>query len=186
MPQAKIVSDTKARMEKAIEAVRNEMSHIRTGKASPALLDIVRVEYYGSKVPLNQVATVAAPEPRLLTVQPWDPGVIGDIEKAIQASDLGLTPNSDGQVIRLSIPELSEDRRKDLVRVIRQLAEDGRISIRNARRDANDSLKKLEKSGDIAEDVRYRTEKTVQELTDDYSKTVDNVLEAKEADIMEV
>ena len=186
MPQAKIAKDAKAQMDKAIEAIQNEMSHIRTGKASPSLLDIVRVEYYGSKVPLNQVATVAAPEARLLTVQPWDASVIGDIEKAIQASDLGLTPNSDGQIIRLAIPDLTEDRRKELVRVVRKLAEDGRVSVRNARREANDALKKLEKSGDIAEDVRYRTEKTIQELTDEYSKSVDEVLEAKEADIMEV
>ena len=181
-----ILSEAKSHMQKAIESVQHEMALIRTGRATTNLLDVVRVEYYGTHMPINQVATIGVPEPRLLTIQPWDKSAISAVEKAILASGLGLTPSNDGTVIRLPIPQLTEERRKDLVRVVHKLAEEGRVSIRNARRDANEMLKEAEKEGEIPEDDSKKAQKHVQDLTDEYIKKVDEVLKRKEAEIMEV
>ncbi|MSS73908.1 MAG: ribosome recycling factor [Candidatus Latescibacteria bacterium] len=181
-----IITETRTHMQKAIESVQHEMALIRTGRATTNLLDVVRVEYYGTHMPVNQVATIGVPEPRLLTIQPWDKSAISAIEKAILASGLGLTPSNDGTLIRLPIPQLTEERRKDLVRVVHKLAEEGRVSIRNARRDANEMLKEGEKEGEIPEDDCKKAQKQVQDLTDEYIKKVDEILKRKEADIMEV
>ncbi|MCZ6633480.1 MAG: ribosome recycling factor [bacterium] len=181
-----IFAETKTAMQKAIEALQHELATLRTGRASTNLLDSLRVEYYGSQVPINQVANVGAPEPRLLVIQPWDKSVIPEIEKAIQASHLGLTPNNDGEIIRLSIPELTEERRLELVKVTRSKGEDTRVSIRNARRDANDLLKDAQKEGELPEDDARRGQDQVQELTDEFVTKVEDVLKRKEAEIMEV
>ncbi|MEP6572658.1 MAG: ribosome recycling factor [Gemmatimonadota bacterium] len=170
-------------MHKAVENTRREFSGIRSGKASTSLLDTVRVEAYGSQVPLNQVGLVSAPEPRLLTVQPFDKGLSQAIEKAIRDSDLGLNPASQGGVIRVPIPSLTEERRKELVKVINKLAEEGRVAVRHARGDVHSKVKKLEK---IAEDERTRGEKDIQKLTDEHIKQIDQLIAAKEAEIMEV
>ena len=180
-----IYKDAENRMKKSVEHVQHELAKIRTGRATPALLDIIRVEYYGSKVPLNQVATVTAPEPRLLVIQPWEKRIIGDIEKAILESDLGLTPSNDGNVIRLNIPELSEERRQELIKLVKKFCEEGRIAIRNVRRDANEHIKKLEKSHEISEDERDHALKHIQELTDKYIQEIDDLLEMKEKEILE-
>jgi ribosome recycling factor len=181
-----IISETKGHMQKAVESLQHEMALIRTGRATTNLLDVVRVDYYGSHVPVNQLATVGVPEPRMLTIQPWDKRAIQAIEKAILASGLGLTPSNDGNIIRLPIPQLTEERRRDLVRVVHKLAEEGRVSIRNARRDANEMLKDGEKEGEIPEDDGKKAQKHVQELTDEFIRKVDEVLKRKEAEIMEV
>jgi ribosome recycling factor len=181
-----ILAEARAHMQKAVESVQHEMALIRTGRATTNLLDIVRVEYYGAHVPVNQVATISVPESRLLVVQPWDKSAISAVEKAIMASGLGLTPSNDGTVIRLPIPQLTEERRRDLVRVVHKLAEEGRVSIRNARRDANEMVKEGEKEGEIPEDDSKKAQKQVQDLTDDHIKKVDEVLKRKEAEIMEV
>jgi len=181
-----IKSEAKARMEKSLEAIRHEMTTIRTGRASTSLLDGIRVEYYGSMLPLNQVANIATPEPRLITIQPWDKQVLPVIERALMTSDLGLTPSSDGHIIRLPIPQLTEERRAALVRVVGKLAEEARVGIRNIRRDANEHLRKAEKKGDISEDDRHRAQDEVQEMTDAFIEQIDEVLERKEAEIMEV
>lgn len=181
-----IHKDAEERMKKAVENTRSELSKIRTGKASPALVDSLRVQYYGSSVPLKQVASIGTPEPRLITIQPWDKSIIGEIEKAIMQSDLGLNPANDGTVIRLPIPQLTEERRKDLVRVCHKLAEEGRIAVRNIRRDANDSLKKLQKNNEISEDEMHVALDDVQKLTDTYIQQIDEHLKHKEEEIMEV
>lgn len=181
-----IKKDTEERMEKAIENTRTELLKIRTGKASTALLDTVRVEYYGSVVPLKQVANINAPEPRLITIQPWEKKMIGEIEKAILKSDLGLTPANDGTLIRLPIPQLTEERRKDLVRLCHKLAEEGRIAIRNVRRDANDKLKTLEKDHDISEDQFHTATEEIQQITDKHTEQIEELLKKKEEEIMEV
>ncbi len=181
-----IMSETRTRMQKAVEAVQHEMALIRTGRATTNLLDVVRVDYYGTHMPINQLATVGVPEARLLTIQPWDKSAIQAIEKAIMASGLGLTPSNDGTLIRLPIPQLTEERRRDLVRVVHKLAEEGRVSVRNARRDANEMLKEAEKEGEIPEDDGKKAQKHVQELTDEYIHKIDEVLKRKEAEIMEV
>ena len=170
-------------MHKAVESTKREFSSIRSGKASPSLLDLVRVEAYGSSVPLNQVAMVAAPEPRLLTVQPFDKSLRQAIEKAIRDADLGLNPATQGNLIRVPLPVLSEERRKELVKVIHKLAEEGRIAVRHARTDALSRVKKLEH---ISDDDKTRAEKDVQKLTDDHIKQIDGLIHAKEAEIMEV
>ena len=170
-------------MHKAIESTKRELGGIRSGKASPTLLDVVRVEAYGSTVPLNQVAMVSAPEPRLLTVQPFDKGLSHAIEKAIRDSDLGLNPASQGNVIRVPLPMLSEERRKELVKVVHKLAEEGRIAVRHARTDCLSKVKKLEK---ISEDDKTRAEKEVQKLTDEHIRQIDALIVSKEAEIMEV
>lgn len=181
-----ILSETKASMQKAVEAFGHETAMVRSGRASASLLDPIRVEYYGSQMPINQVANVGVPEPRLITIQPWDKTALPAIEKAIMASNLGLVPSNDGTIIRLPIPQLTEERRIELVRVVRQMAEEGRISVRNARRDANELLKDAQKEGEIPEDDAKRGQDQVQELTNEFVKKVDDLLKEKEEEIMEV
>ena len=181
-----ILAETKGEMDKAVEAFRREVSTVRTGRANASLLDSVRVEYYGTQVPVNQVATISVPEPRLIVLQPFDKSVIGELEKAIQASNLGLNPSNDGNLVRLPIPQLTEERRKDLVKVVRGMGEDCRVSVRNHRRDANDLLKAGQKDGDIPEDEAKRGVDQTQKLTDEYVKQIEGLLEAKEAEILEV
>jgi ribosome recycling factor len=174
------------KMKKSLEAVSHEFASVRTGKATTALLDAIRVEYYGSMVPLNQVGTVSAPEPRLLTVQPWEKTVIPNIIKAIQKSELGLNPQSDGNIIRLPIPPLTEERRKDLVKLVHKLAEEGRVAIRNIRRDAVEHVKKIEKEKKISEDDSKKAQKHIQEITDRFIESADKLVAGKEKEIMEV
>ncbi len=181
-----VLSTTKENMNKTMEHVRHEFATIRTGRASTSLLDGISVDYYGSSVPLNQIANISVPEGRLLLITPYDKGTLGSIEKAILKSDLGLTPNNDGKLIRIPIPELTEERRKDLVKVVRRLAEDSRISIRNIRRDAKDRVKKGEKNGEISEDDSHRIMNEVQKVTDEFVGKIDEVLKAKEEEIMEI
>ena len=181
-----ILSDTRHSMEKAIKSLTHEFSSIRTGRASLALLDNIKVEYYGSIVPLNQVASLGVPEPRLLTITPWESRLIPVIEKAILASGLGLTPSNDGKIIRLPIPQLTEERRKELVRLVRKHAEENRIAIRNIRRDAVDLLKDAEREGEISEDENERAKEELQKITDRYIEQVNEVLKAKETEIMTV
>ena len=183
---SQIKKNTEDRLKKSLDAVRQQMATIRSGKASTSLLDGVKVEYYGQMTPLNQVATVSAPEPRLIVIQPWEKTIVDEINKAIQASNLGLNPQVDGQIIRIPIPPLSEERRKDLVKHIKDLGENGKIAMRNIRRDANDELKKAEKAKDISEDQMHDGIKTVQDLLDDYIKKVDEMMESKAKEIMEV
>jgi ribosome recycling factor len=173
-------------MEEAVSAFRHELSRVRTGRASTALLEGLQVNYYGTKTPLRQLAGLAAPEARLLVITPYDKGAMGEIEKAIQTSDLGLNPMNDGKIIRIPIPELNEERRKDLVRHVRKTAEEFRVSIRNHRRDANDRLKQLHKDKKLGDDDLHTAEAKVQQLTSDFIEKVDQVLAAKEAEIMEV
>jgi ribosome recycling factor len=180
------LADAKRRMDKSIEATHNEFNSIRTGRASPALLDRVTIDYYGTPTPLNTLASISAPEARLLVVQPYDPGAIRNIERAIQESDLGLTPSNDGKLVRLPIPALTEERRKDLVKVVRRVAEDGKVAIRNVRRDVMQHLKELVVNGDVGDDEERRAEQQVQKITDDHTKSIDDLLKVKEAEIMEV
>ena len=180
------LADAKRRMDKSIEATHHEFNSIRTGRASPALLDRVSIDYYGTPTPLKSLASIAAPEARLLVVQPFDPGSIKNIERAIQESDLGLTPSNDGKIVRLPIPALTEERRKDLVKVVRRVAEDGKVAIRNVRRDVMQHLKELVVNGDVGDDDERRAEAQVQKITDDHPKSIDDLLKVKEAEIMEV
>ncbi len=170
-------------MDKAVEAVKREFSTVRTGKATTALLDLVRVEAYGNELPLNQVASVAAPEPKLLTVQPWDRGLLKAVEKGILASELGLTPSNDGQIIRIPLPPLTEERRKELVKVVHKLAEEGRVAVRHARTEGINRIKKTEH---VSEDEKKHAEKEMQKLHDDHIKQIDDVVKAKESEILEV
>jgi ribosome recycling factor len=181
-----LIHDAQRRMDRSIEATRSELNSVRTGRASAALLDRVQVDYYGQKTPLRQLATVNVPEPRLLTIQPFDPNSVKTIERAIQESDLGLTPSNDGKIIRLPIPQLTEERRKELVRYVRQLAEDGRVAVRNVRRDVIHHLKDLASDGDVGADEEHRAEERVQKLTDEHVRSIDELLKHKEAEIMEV
>jgi ribosome recycling factor len=180
------LADAKRRMDKSIEATHHEFNSIRTGRASPALLDRITIDYYGTATPLKSLASISAPEPRLLVVQPFDPGAIKNIERAVQESDLGLTPSNDGKVVRLPIPALTEERRKDLVKVVRRVAEDGKVAIRNVRRDVMQHLKELVVNGDVGDDEERRAEQQVQKITDDHTKSIDDLLKSKEAEIMEV
>ena len=180
------LDDAKRRMDKSVEATHAELNTIRTGRASAALLDRVQVDYYGQATPLKQLATISAPESRLLTVQPFDPSSVKSIERAIQESDLGLTPSNDGKVIRLPIPQLTEERRKELVKVVGRYAEEGRVAVRNVRRDVMHHLKELVKAGDVGDDAERRAEERVQKLTDDHVARIDDLLKRKEAEIMEV
>jgi ribosome recycling factor len=186
MTAAEVFKESEDHMSKSIDATRREMNTVRTGKATPGLLENIKVEYYGSLMPLNQIATVSAPEPRLLTVTPFDKSAMGDIEKAIQGSELGLNPANDGNIIRIPIPQLNEERRRDLVKVVRNMVEQGRVAIRNVRHHANDKLKNLEKSGDLSEDEAKREHKRIQDLTDQHIKALDELLKTKEADVLEV
>ena len=186
MSSETVYKEAEDHMQKSMEATRREMSNVRTGKATTALLDGIRVEAYGTQVPLKQVANVAAPEVRLLTVQPYDKGLVGVIEKSIRTSDLGLNPSSDGNLIRVPIPALNEERRKELVKHVRGTVEHGRVAIRNVRHHSLDRLKHMEKAGEITEDEHKRVAKRIQDLTDGSIKKLDDALKAKEGDIMEV
>ncbi|MHB8694673.1 MAG: ribosome recycling factor [Solirubrobacteraceae bacterium] len=181
-----LLEDARERMAKSVDATRHELSSVRTGRASPALLDRIFVDYYGAQTPLKQLATVNAPEVRLLTIQPYDKSSIKAIERAIAESDVGLTPSNDGNVIRLLVPELTEDRRKQMVKVARTIAEDGRIAIRNVRREIMHELRELKNDGEIGSDDEHRAEVELQKVTDSRIHELDEVLEHKEADILEV
>lgn len=181
-----ILLDAEDAMEKAVESTRRELAKIRTGKATTALLDGIKIEYYETMVAINQVASIGIPEPRLMVIQPWDKSILPTIEKAILKANIGLTPSNDGNVIRLPIPPLTEETRKDLVKHIKKLAEEGKISIRNSRRDANDKLKKAEKDGKISEDDSKSAQEEIQRLTDKYIEKIDEILDKKEKEIMEV
>jgi ribosome recycling factor len=180
------IQDATRRMDRSVDATREHLNTVRTGRASPALLDRVHVDYYGQPTPLRQLATIGAPEPRLLTVQPFDPSSLKAIEKAIQESDLGLTPSNDGKLIRLPIPQLTEERRKEYVRLARQMAEEGRVAVRNVRRDVMHHLKELVQNGEVGDDEERRAEERVQKLTDEHVKRIDELVKHKEAEIMEV
>jgi len=180
-----IYQETRESMDKSIDALKNEFKRVRTGRASPSLLDGIRVEYYGTMTPLNQMASLSVPESRLITIQPWDVSVIKDIEKAILKSDLGLTPSNDGKLIRISIPPLTEEGRKQLVKVIYKKSEEHRIAVRNIRRDSNELLKGLKKDGEISEDDAFRAQDQVQKITDKYIKLIDDVCKEKEKEILE-
>ena len=180
------LADAKRRMDKSIESTHHEFNSIRTGRASPALLDRITIDYYGTPTPLKSLASISAPEPRLLVVQPFDPSAIKGIERAVQESDLGLTPSNDGKVVRLPIPALTEERRKDLVKVVRRVAEEGKVAIRNVRRDVMQHLKELVVNGDVGDDEERRAEQQVQKITDEHTKSIDDLLKVKEAEIMEV
>jgi len=181
-----MIANAQTRMDKSVEHARNEFNTVRTGRASASLLDRIDVDYYGTKTPLKQLATIGVPEPRMLTIQPFDPGSIKTIEKAIQESDLGLTPSDDGKIIRLPIPQLTEERRKDLVKIVRGLAEEHRVAVREIRRDAVKHLKELVEGGTVGADDERRAEQQVQKLTDDHTKQIDELLKHKEAEVMEV
>ncbi|GIN37499.1 ribosome recycling factor [Heyndrickxia oleronia] len=185
MPK-QVIANTKEKMTKAIQAYTRELSSIRAGRASASLLDRIVVDYYGAPTPVNQLASVSVPEARLLVIQPYDKTIVSDVEKAILKSDLGLTPNSDGTLIRLAIPPLTEERRKELVKQVKKEAESAKVAIRNIRRDANDDLKKLEKNGEISEDDLRGYSDDVQKLTDEYINKVDELTKSKEQDILEV
>ena len=179
------IADATRRMDKSVESTHEHFNSVRTGRASAALLDRISVEYYGTPTPLKQMATINVPEPRMLTIQPFDPSSIKAIEKALQESDLGLTPSNDGKMIRLPMPQPTEERRKELVKVVRKIAEEGRIAVRNVRRDAVQHLKDLAK-GEVGQDDEHRAEDRVQKLTDEHTKSIDDLLKHKEAEIMEV
>lgn len=179
-----LVNDAKERMRKSVDATKHEFGTVRTGRATPQLLDRIVVEYYGTPTPLSQMAGVSAPDPRSLLISPYDVNSLGDIEKAINESDLGINPSNDGKVIRLAIPQLTEERRKELVKVVRSLAEDGRVAIRNIRRDAISDLQALQ--GEVGSDELHRAEERVQKLTDEHVAEIDAALKQREADVMEV
>ncbi|WP_062105048.1 ribosome recycling factor [Bacillus niameyensis] len=185
MPK-QVISETKSKMEKAIQAYGRELSSIRAGRANASLLDRISVDYYGAPTPINQLASVSVPEARMLVIQPYDKSVLGDIEKAILKSDLGLTPSNDGSLIRLTIPQLTEERRKELVKIVRKESENAKVAIRNVRRDGNDDLKKLEKSGDITEDELRNFSDDIQKLTDDHIKKIDDMTKEKEQEVLAV
>jgi ribosome recycling factor len=180
------LQDAREHMDKSVDATRLKFQSIRTGRASPALLDRISVDYYGTATPLRQLSTISAPEARMLTVQPYDKGSIKAIERAIMESDLGLTPNNDGQLIRLVLPELTEERRKQLVKVVRGLTEEGKVALRNIRRDVMHDLKELRDAGEAGADDEHRAEEALQKLTDDKVKELDALLKGKEAEILEV
>jgi ribosome recycling factor len=181
-----LLQDARERMTKSVEATRHEFNSVRTGRASPALLDRISVDYYGASTPLKQLATISAPEPRLLTIQPYDKSSIKAIEKSIMESDLGLTPSNDGNLIRLGIPELTEERRKDLVKVVRHICEEGRVAIRNIRRDVMHDLRELRDAGEAGSDDEHRAEGELQKLTDAKIADLEQALKNKEAEILEV
>ena len=181
----KVYQETRDKMEKALEALKKDLSRVRTGRATPAILDGIRVVYYGSPVPLNQVASVAVPDSRQITIQPWDLKAIGDIEKAILKSELGLTPINDGKIIRINIPSLTEERRRDLVKVTKKMAEEARVVSRNIRREANEALKSLKKDKAISEDDLFKAQDEVQKITKETIERVDKIGEEKEKEIMQ-
>ncbi len=181
-----VLADAKDRMGKAVEALRKELATIRTGRAHPGLIEHLRVDYYGAPTPLNQLATINVPEPRLLTIQPWDQQSLGAIEKAILKSDLGLNPSNDGNIIRLVIPQLTEERRKELAKVVRKKVEEGRVAVRNVRRDRHDELRRLQREKEISEDAQYLAQEKLQKLTDGFIQEVERVGEEKEPDLLAV
>ena len=181
-----LLQDAGRRMDRSVESTREKFNTVRTGRASAALLDRIQIDYYGQKTPLKQLATINGPEPRMLTIQAFDPNSIKSIEKAIQESDLGLTPSNDGKLVRLPIPQLTEERRKELVKVVRTIAEEGRVAVRNVRRDVIHHLKELVDNGDVGADEEHRAEDRVQKLTDEHTKAIDDLLKHKEAEILEV
>ncbi|HJV16642.1 MAG TPA: ribosome recycling factor [Bacillales bacterium] len=185
MPNQVIVV-TKEKMTKAIQAYTRELASIRAGRASAALLDRITVDYYGAPTPVNQLAGISTPEARLLVIQPYDKSILGEIERAILKSDLGINPTNDGSIIRIAIPQLTEERRKELVKVVKKESEEAKIAIRNIRRDANDDFKKLEKNGEITEDAHRSYSEDVQKLTDDHINKIDQITKDKEKEIMEV
>ncbi|MCL6621632.1 MAG: ribosome recycling factor [Syntrophobacterales bacterium] len=180
----KVMEETRRRMTKVLEVLGHDLARVRTGRASVALLEGIKVEAYGSLMPLPQVASLAAPEPRLLTVQPWDTGLIGEIEKAILKSDLGLTPANDGKVIRLPIPALTTERRKELAKMVKKMAEEAKVALRNIRRDANEQIRKLKNDKQVSEDDAHRATDEVQKITDEFIKKVDGLAADKEKEIM--
>ncbi|MBW2566133.1 MAG: ribosome recycling factor [Deltaproteobacteria bacterium] len=180
-----VYDDAQDRMADSIDALKNDFKKVRTGRASLALFEGMKISYYGTSTPLNQVASLSIPESRLIVINPWDQSIIGEIEKEILKSELGLTPMNDGKVIRISIPALTEDRRKELVKVVHKIAEEHKVSIRNIRRDSNELLKGLKKDGDISEDDFFRAQDKVQNITDDYIKSVDEICHEKEKEILE-
>jgi ribosome recycling factor len=180
-----IYQETRDNMGKTLNALKSELNKVRTGRASLTILDGIRVDYYGTLTPLNQMATLSVPESRLITIQPWDVSVIKEIEKSILKSDLGLTPSNDGKIIRISIPPLTEERRKELVKVINKMSEDHKIALRNIRRDSNELLKGLKKDGDISEDDAFKAQDQVQKITDEHIRLIDDVNKDKEKEILE-
>jgi ribosome recycling factor len=180
------IGDATQRMSKSVEATHEHFNSVRTGRATPALLDRITIDYYGTPTPLKNLATINAPEPRMLTIQPFDPTAIKQIEKTIMESDLGLTPSNDGKLVRLPIPQLTEERRKELVKLVRAMAEEGRVAVRNVRRDAIKHLEVLVKDGEVGDDDERAAESHVQKLTDDHTTKIDELLKRKEAEIMEV
>lgn len=182
----KVIAQAEEKMKKSLKSLQDDFNTLRTGRASPALFDKIRVDYYGQKTPLSQVASVSVPEARLVVIQPWDKALLGDIEKAIQMSELSVNPNNDGKIIRINIPPLTEERRKDLVKMSKNMAEQCRVAIRNIRRDANEELRKSQKNGDISEDEEKKTTDDIQKLTDKYIGEINKELEAKDKEIMEV
>lgn len=181
-----VYTDLEKSMGKAIDSLRGDFASIRAGRANPAMLDRINVDYYGTPTPIKQIASITAPEPRLITIQSYDPSAIKDIEKAILKSDLGVNPSNDGKIIRIVIPQLTEERRKDLTKVVRKTAEESKVIIRNERRTANDKLKKMEKNSDLTEDQLRVAFDEVQKITDKFTKTIDDMTKQKEEDIMEV
>ena len=181
-----IVKTAEHKMGRAVEVLQDDLGSVRTGRATPALLDRVQVDYYGSPTPVNALATVSAPEPRLIVIQPWDKSMLAGIEKAIQKSDLGINPTNDGQVLRLALPQLTEERRKGLVKQVNQRAEEARVAVRNCRRDAIDHVRKAEKDGGISSEDQHRTQDRLQKLTDQFIKQIDDVARKKETEVMEV
>jgi ribosome recycling factor len=181
-----VLTDAARRMDKSVDTAKHEFTTIRTGRASAALLDRVQVSTYGTKMPVNQLATISVPEPRLLTITPFDKSIMKDIERAIQESDLGLTPSNDGKIVRLPIPQLTEERRKELVKLVRHMAEEGRVAVRNVRRDVMRHLEELVRNGDVGDDEERAAEGRVQKLTDEHVHKIDDLLKRKEAEIMEV
>jgi ribosome recycling factor len=180
-----IYDETRESMDKAIVALKKELKRLRTGRASLSILDGIKVDYYGTMTPLNQMATLAVPESRLITIQPWDVSVIKEIEKAVLKSDLGLTPSSDGKIIRIAIPPLTEDRRKELVKIVHKMCEEYKISVRNIRRDSNDLLKTMKKDGEISEDNAFKGQEEVQKITDEQIRLIDECYKEKEKEILE-
>ncbi|MGE5576421.1 MAG: ribosome recycling factor [Syntrophothermus sp.] len=181
-----ILKETENRMKAVIEATKRELAAVRTGRANTALLDRVTVDYYGTPTPINQLANISAPEARLLVIQPWDKGILKDVEKAILKSDLGLVPTNDGAVIRIAIPQLTEERRRELVKLVKKEAEEKRVAVRNIRRDTNEQIKAQEKKGQISEDDSRRGQEDIQKLTDKYIAEIDHLVEHKEKEILEV
>ncbi len=181
-----IFQETKDRMNKSVQSLEKELSRVRTGRASLSILDPVKVDYYGTLTPLNQMASIAIPESRLITVQPWDVSAIKEVEKGILKANIGLTPASDGKIIRISIPPLTEERRKEIARKVSQTCENFKVAVRNIRRDANEELKSLQKDGDISEDDNFKAQKQIQDITDDYIKKIDKIFTAKEKEILEL